>query len=307
MSTDHLLDSRPNDLLNLSNSDEMMLWTDEKRKEFVVMFHQRVKVARAILLWSAHLILDRAHTRQFIGPRHFNLLGYHPHCSFPTHELYDDRRESAVYGNPPRGIGGRPQEEIFEIAQQRAEEILSNLPPIKEAVRIIDPETANMIDKKEKLKKKGEELNIKLEEASVPIIMSELNPKMQIGDFLALVKEKDTHRRKLLDKLDEIGREGSELEIAISKRLFKGLPGLAEAVIDVVKNHQDRAKALDAMGRRVEEQVRFGDSDAAKDLLKHFEKDEAQISQNVKNQFAAALEKLKLLGKKKRLTAKAGS
>jgi hypothetical protein len=306
MSTDHLLDSRPNDLLDLSNSDEMALWTNEKRKEFVTLFHQRVKVARAILLWSAHLILERALTRQFIGPRHFSSLGYHPHCAFPTHELYDSH-EPGAYGHHSRGIGGRPQEEIFEIAQQRAEEILSNLPPIKEAVRIIDPETANMIDKKEKLKKKGEELNIKLEEASVPIIMSELNPKMSIGDFLALVKEKDAHRRKLLDKLDEIGREGSELEIAISKRLFKGLPGLAEAVIDVVKNHQDRAKALDAMGRRVEEQVRFGDSDAAKDLLKHFEKDEAQISQNVKDQFAAALEKLKLLGKKKRLAAKAGS
>lgn len=83
------------------------------------------------------------------------------------------------------------------------------------------------------------------------------------------------------------------------------MPGLAEAVVDVIQQHLDRSKALDAMSRRVEEQVRFGDSDAALELLRHFEADESRISDNVKASFDDALKKLKLSVKGKKPAAPA--
>ena len=127
---------------------------------------------------------------------------------------------------------------------------------------------------------------------------------MTVAQFRALVKAADKKRRELVDKLHECGKEGSRLEAVVGKRLFKGLPGLAEAVCEVITQHLERSKALDATSRRVTEQVKFGDSEAALELLRHFESDEAEVSAKVKATFTDALEKLKLAVKKGNVTAK---
>jgi hypothetical protein len=151
-----------------------------------------------------------------------------------------------------------------------------------------------MMDRIEELKAKGQKTLEQVEEASEPIVMSDINQDMTIKNFRAMVKAQDTRRRSLLNKLEEIGQEGSQLESTVNKRLYKGLPGLAEAVMNVVHQHLDRSKALDATARRVTEQVIFGDSEAALEMLKHFEQDEAQVSSSVKASFDEALAKLKL-------------
>jgi septation ring formation regulator EzrA len=200
-------------------------------------------------------------------------------------------------------VGGREISGLDEIVHQRVNEILSNLPPLSKAVRIIDPDTAAMIDKVEKLKAQGQKLKDEVDEVSQPIIMAEVDQKMSVGEFRSLVKEREQKRKALLMKMQEIGKEGSQLEEIVYKKLYKGLPGLSDAVVDIAKTHLDRSTALDTMSRRVEEQVKFGDSETALQLLQHFEKDEVAVSEKVHAQFQEALEKLKLSVKKGR-TAK---
>jgi hypothetical protein len=64
--------------------------------------------------------------------------------------------------------------------------------------------------------------------------------------------------------------------------------------VEVIKSHIDRSVALDEVSRRVEEQVRFGDSEAAVSLLSHFEQDEVNIGDTIRSQLAEALNKLKI-------------
>jgi hypothetical protein len=191
-------------------------------------------------------------------------------------------------------LGGRDPRSLNEIAEQRAKAVLDELPALKAAVQIIDPETAKMIERKESILVQGDKVREEVETVSEPILMAEQDQNMTIGAFRAMVKERDTKRKQLLHRLNELGREGSELEEIISKRLYSGLPGLSDAVVDVIKSHIDRSAALDEVSRRVEEQVRFGDSDAAVSLLSHFEQDEANIGDHIRSQLSEALTKLKL-------------
>jgi len=75
------------------------------------------------------------------------------------------------------------------------------------------------------------------------------------------------------------------------------LPGLSEAVVKLITQYTDKATAFSALNRRVAEQVQFGDSEAALSMLKSFEKDEATVSSEVREQFDQALEALKAAAK----------
>jgi len=58
------------------------------------------------------------------------------------------------------------------------------------------------------------------------------------------------------------------------------------------------------MNRRVNEQINFGDSVTALEILKGFEKDELKISDEIEASFKKAMETLKLAGSKKLNTTK---
>jgi hypothetical protein len=111
----------------------------------------------------------------------------------------------------------------------------------------------------------------------------------------------------LIAKLDEIGKEGQSLDSRINKFLYNGLPGLSDAVIRVVIEYIERYTGFSALNRRVAEQVKFGDSEAAMEMLRTFEKDEVKVSSDIQGQFDAALDALKVAAKrspaKKSLTA----
>jgi hypothetical protein len=283
------------------------LWSEARQNEFAQTFKDRVNVARYILEKTAHSIAATALRRKFVGERQVDrLLRDVPALTYArfmdTTGLKD--HEVRYLSTQKLKIGGREPEDLNRIAEERAEAVLKDLPPLQKAVQIIDPETAKMLDRIEELKKKGEEVKEELEEAADPIFMAELDQKMTIGAFRQMVKDKDKKRVALLQKLKDIGKEGSDLETIVGKRLYKGLPGLSEAVLEVVTQHLDRSKALDATARRVEEQVKFGSSEEALELLRHFEKDEEKISEEVKSKFAAALESLKVAVKKGRVSAK---
>jgi len=302
--SDQLLDSNPDTMLTtVAASGEIQCWNDQKKSEFVSSFQSRVRVARFLLERTANLVMQTALRRQFIGQQHMNKVygdSAQRHGQYVGHHLQDEIPEPRHGAYKIDSVGGREISDLDKVVHQRADEILKGLPSLAKAVQIIDPETAAMIVKVEKLKAAGQKLKTEVDEVTEPIIMAEMDQKMTIGEFRDLVKSRDKKRRDLLEKMHELGKEGSQLEEVIYKKLYKGLPGLAEAVVSVVQTHLDRSTALDTMSRRVEEQVKFGDSETALELLRHFEKDEVEVSGKVHTQFHDVLEKLKLSVKKGR-------
>ncbi len=311
------LDASPVTEMVLAAKDgTVALWTDERKNDFVRTFQDRARVARYIILATAAEVASTATRRKFISPKHLRTLreAPSPRQNYNTdHEVWRFARQDALHdldtnqSNLTRylnTIGGRSLIDLEAIAKERAQAMLKALPPLQRAVEIIDPDTAKLIDQKDKLKAQGQAAVDALE-AIEPIILKDVDPKMSVGALRKLIKDTDSKRRKLVARLDAIGKEGSELEETIAKRLYAGLPGLSDAIMGIIHEHVDREVALETMTRRVEEQVKFGDSEAALELLKGFEKDELTIASEVAEKFKAALDALKLSVKKGAAKAKA--
>jgi hypothetical protein len=96
--------------------------------------------------------------------------------------------------------------------------------------------------------------------------------------------------------MEEVGKEGSALDIDINKALYKGVPAIHRAVVKVIQQHIDRAHMFGQLSRRIEEKVLYGDSKEATDLLSRFEKDELEVSEGIKAEFSKTVEALGLTG-----------
>lgn len=292
-------------LVGQAETEGMELWSEIKRKEFADLFTTRSEAARYILLCTAGEILRTAENRRFIGGKHLGEFREKNGGRDVEFGAFHTREGNSSYSCLPNHIGGRAVSDLNKIAEARAELILKQLPPLRKVVQIIDIETAKRLDRRDALLKKAKELKGKLDESSGCLNMAELDQDMSIRDFRKMVKDRDKKRRDLVTELNEVGKEGNELDTLINKRLYEGLPGLSNAVIKVALEHVQKATALDTTSRRVTERVIFGDSQTALELLKGFEKDEVKVSENIANQFKEALEKLKLSGlKRKQLKAK---
>jgi hypothetical protein len=290
-----------NNVLALStelSKDALVSWSEEKRKDFVKTFNDRVKVAQFVLLETASKVLQKATTKQFISAKHTRGLLEIDNQKSALVDGVTHGRYSAYYGDGAK-IGGRIASELCQIATERADRILENLPGLKEAVRVISPEVAKMIEKRESLFEHGKQLMVQAEEVSGSVDMDDFPPSTTLAKFKAMLKDREKKRKTLMEKLSETGDEGVALDKKINKFLYSGLPGLSEAVVKVIKDHVERATAFSAMDRRVSEQVQYGDSEAALQLLKGFERDEVTVSDEIKSQFDNALKVLKLAGNKK--------
>lgn len=277
----------------VSGTEQMAEWSDEKKADFVKTFEKRSYAARVILEMTADAILSTASTRKFISDKHVNQIDrsgkVSRHCGY-----YRDIEE----------VTGRTHDDLYKIAQEQAKAVLKGLPPLKKAVQIIDPETAKRIDKRDKLIAKGKKLRDELIALAEPIEMEELDQSMTVGEFRKMIKDRERRQKRIVDTLEEVAKEGNTLENAINKALYAGLPGLSDAVVKAAQDCYERSTALDATTRRVAEQVKFGDSAAAMDILRRFEKDEAEVSTEIKAEFQDALKTLKLAATRKRKTTK---
>lgn len=286
----------PKEALVSLETETLSLWSDEKKAEYCKLLQERTRVARYILITTAAIVTEKAESRRFISRKHHKdigkgfLGGYsEPEVGrlFHTHALLDKNPHSTT-------VGGRTIESLHAIASERAETILKSLPPLKKAVEIIDVATADKIRRKEKILEEGQGYKEELDEVCGTVHMATLDQSMTIGDFRKMISERETRRLTLIRKLNALSDESRALEEAIGKALYAGLPGLSDAVIEVVRSYIEQALALEETNRRIEEQVRFGDSDAALAVLRQFERDEAKISTTVANKFKDALEQLKL-------------
>ena len=270
-------------------------WTDHRRDDFCATFSDRVRVSRYILESVAQSVQHEALKRRFIGEKNTKDIKAPSHDVSHLCDMYPDAVQRWGH-NPsnPSMCAGRPTSQLREIANERAKAILDNLPTLSTAVQIINPELAKKIDRRDALTKEGQDLTDQLLDASEAIVMSELDPTMTVGSFLEMVRQRDKLRASIHTKLVEVSGEGRELEIAIAKALYAGLPGLSDAVIKVINDHYARSVALDEITRRVTEQVKFGNSPEALEMLRRFEGDEVSVPDSIKDQFKAALEALKL-------------
>jgi hypothetical protein len=285
----------------LKNTDSMATWSEDKRKDFVQLFNNRAEIALILCKMTASKIANMASARHFISNFHLAKIQR-------SHGWSPDGEYKYEYSDSIRSCG-RNYEEIARIADDRAKSLLSELPPLKKAVQVIDPDTAQMLVDIERLTKKAEKAKAELESLPRQIDLADVDQKMSIKDFRKEVTALIKKRKRLLESMNEAGNEAHNLEISVAKRLYKGFPGLSDAVMDVIVAHVERAVALDQMQRRVGEHVMFGDSDAATSLLSQFEKDEAEVSDELKTKLNASMAALKAsvkaLPKKKKAGAKA--
>lgn len=291
---DQILEASTSSMLATISDGTMATWTEDKKTEFISLFRSRSKAAQYILKKAALIIIEKAAHRHFIGPRVKTELDK----KAQAHGLYD---EGQVY-NKPTMVGGRNVTDLDIIAAERAKAILNELPAVKDAVKIIDPDTATLMDKRDRLILKLKVLKEALEELPTRINMRDPEfADITVKEFLKGIKELENKRTKMAREMCDIGADGQALDESINKRLYNGLPGLSDAVKKVAIQHIERSQALDATTRRVEEKVKFGDDEGATALLQGFERDEIRVSDDIKSEFANAMKKLSLAaGKKKR-------
>ena len=268
--------------LTVVASGEMSTWSEAKRLDFVATFHKRALCSRYVLLRTAELCMETAQRRQFISNFHVKEIEKRTkrpylQAHYGSLELTDNRNS---YN---RTVSGRSVEELDSIAGERAAALLDGLPALKLAVKIVNADLAKKIERKEECEKRGQ------------VLLDELKT-MTVGAFRAMVKERGRRNDAILDELEELGELGGKLEREICKALYAGLPGLSDACIDVIVGCYEQAAALDTTTRRVEEQVKFGDSATALELLRTFEKDEVQVSDEVAARFKEAMATLRAAG-----------
>lgn len=293
-------------MLEKVGKEGMALWSEANKKDFVSTFNDRVVVSRYVLQQTASLALHSAVQKKYVGEKQARKL----YSEYAGKDNYNYNRGSLIssdlyydnYNQKQKLLGGRTYEELNQIAEERSKEILRQLPPLQKAVQIVSAELAKKITKRDDIVEKGKDLTEKLVDLSQPIAMGDVDQKMTVAAFRQMIKDIEKKRNKLVSEINEMTEEGLELDKEINKALYAGLPGLSDAVVAAIASMMEKAKALSQMGRRVGEQVMFGNSDAALELLRHFEQDETKLSNDVMVELGSAMEKLKLAvasGKKK--------
>jgi hypothetical protein len=263
--------------LQTVTKDALTNWTDDKRKEFVKTFKDRARCAQFVLHCTANCIIQNAERRKFISRKHVN-------------KLSADYINFNYYG----AEFSRDRDDLTKIANERGKAILKGLPTLSKAVSVVQPEVSKKIIERDKLVTQCKKLTEKFVKVNETIVISELDEDMTIGEFRKMIKDREKEKNRLALEINEISKEARAFEEEIDKALYAGIPGLSDAVVKVVLDHREKAKALDQMTRRVEEQVMFGDSQAAMEILRGFEKDELKISDEIKSEFDTAMQALKL-------------
>jgi len=298
--------TNPFSLMVGDSAAAMALWTDDKKKDYVNLFKMRANASMYILRQTARELAHRAKEKQFLGiPRYNKLVEECAH--FAGEDAIQSNRH--CYGHELadlwRKTYDRSQADMDAIVQERVVSLLKNLPSLNAAMLILDPETHAKMLRRDEIREKGQELTDKFAEVSVDVRLSDMDQNMTIGGFRAYMKDLEGKRKAMLEQLEEIGKEGQDLERHINKALFKGLPGIGEEIESVVKELYQQSKDMGSTSRSVENTVLYGDCEAALAILESFKNDEKKVSTAIGLRFQNGLEllKLKLAGKKSKKKA----
>lgn len=283
--------------------DGMSSWDTPRRLAFVQTLQERGNVHAALAMLEVECLLRIAESRHFISDKHTNLIS---EKTAKQHFRLDNwqsllnyrggTRDQYGFAQPSSEFCGRSKDELQQIAEDNAKAIAKNLPKLADAVRVIDAETADKIDKARALRAQLDTHEATLKELVRPLILTEyakLNPKTTLTEFVAMVEDRANKAKVLTEKMNELGKQGRELQTQIDKALYEGLPGLSEAVVELAVEKIKAVSALPQMMRRVSETVQFGDSAQATSMLATFEKDELKLDDSIKDKFKLAMDKLR--------------
>lgn len=277
-----------------TSADSMVHWSDAKKSEFSKLFDARARASAYICVKTAAYILDSARNRHMV-----NRSKSMPSETGDFIRTLVDAKNHISYEFT---VGGRTTSDLDEVAKKAAQVAIRKLPSVTKALEIIAPSVLRAINSRDEIFATMEKEVAKLD--TIPHHINLSDPEFQdltVRQFRAecikLVKRRDV----IAKNIDSLNDKFTDLDKEISRALFKGIPGISEAVEDLVKYYQDRAKSLINLSRRAEEKVKFGDSAAASSMLEQFEKDEQTVNDSVKKDFDTALEKLKLIAKKGKL------
>lgn len=271
-------------------STELTLWSDDKKKDFCAVFAARSKAAQYILIKSADRVLNIAQSRYFINSAGVSKIREESRIGL------DELRDKDGYHH----CGGRSVTELDAIAEERADDIIKELPGMIETWTVLKPDTAKNMRQEEEIRKALAVLGKGFEELPTNINMKDVDQSMTVGQFLEYVKDTAERRDALIRKMNKLAEQGGSLKRQIDKDLYSGNAELSRAVKDIVVQHYERATHLSATSRRVNERVMFGDSETALKLLNSFEEDEIKVDATIRAEFSAVMDKLGLK-KKKRL------
>jgi len=292
--------TNPFSLMVGESAAAMALWTDVKKKDYVELFKQRACASMYILRHTARELASRAKEKQFLGVPRYNKLVEDCQQFAGEDAIQGDYCNRQSTSDLWRKTYDRSQADMDAIVQERVVSLIRNLPSLNAAMLILDPETHAKMLRRDEIREKGQEITDKFSEVSVDVRLSDMDQNMTIGGFRAYMKDLEGKRKAMLDQLEEIGKEGQDLERHINKALFKGLPGIGEEIESVVKELYQQSKDMGSTSRSVENTVLYGDCEAALAILESFKSDEKKVSTAIGLRFQNGLEllKLKLAGKK---------
>lgn len=266
-----------------SNMGEMTLWKEDKKKEYVALFSSRATDSRYVMQKTALIIMQRASKRKFIGLKMVRALT----------EKYFAGWEPITY------TGTRDANSLTEVAQQRAEALMKQLPSMKKAMAILDPDTLkdmeDIVPLQEEYETTSDEVNARPEHCTLDD-WPETATRLEIQNDIRAQEQKN---KELLEKHSKLARSIHVLQCRIDKVLINGIPGIRDEIESAITQLMEQSHGIDNLSRRVEEQVLYGESELALEMLRHFQKDEAHVSEEITVKFNAGLEKLKLLQAKK--------
>lgn len=282
----------------LGTMDGMASWDTRRRESYVKTINERSNTHAVLTMLEVGMILEMAQSRHFISDKHVNEVRTKTAKAAFQIGSWESALDYRQYRNHgyAKDYHGRSYEELNSIAKERATLVCKNLPRLADAVRVIDSETADKIDRAKKLREQLDAHSKTMEGLCKTIIISEYAkefPDTTMASFVKMVEDRTSAAEKLSKTMDEISTEGSKLQKEIDKALYDGLPGLSEAVVDLCVEKINTVGALPQMMRRVSETVLFGDSAEALTMLQTFEKDEVRLEGDIADKFKAAMDKLK--------------
>lgn len=236
-------------LVQQVSRDAIVAWSDDKRREFVGTFTNRVKASQYIYLITGKRLLKKAQERQFISIRQYEEAKAKA-AGLPVESLIDKKPGDACYYSGYEElreaaiVGSRPVAELNTIIDQRCEEIIKSLPHLKKAVEIISPETAKLISTRDRLTEEANVIVQELEVLCADLDIDDLDESMSLKDFKQLARDRYEKREDLKAQLAKLGERTKELQIKIDKFLYSGIPGLSDAIVEVAVSNFEHALGL---------------------------------------------------------------
>lgn len=272
--------------LSMGSSDAMHTWDTERRKLFDQTLRKRASANNAVLKASAMRVLMAARHRRFISETQFQRA--HAEISSAAIESLEVAAQ----------VSGRTPEELMKVADERAKDIINQMPTLKEALRVMAPHLVKPLAEKDGLSEELHTLDKTYVEQSKQIVMSEVDQSMTLGQFRQLIVDREKAREKTHARMKTLADKLTTLERQIAEVLVKGVPELADEILKTAHAQVERALELGQMSRRIGESVMFGDSESAQKILAEYESDELKTSAEFKTMFSKALERLQLKGPK---------